>query len=127
MSTIKGFFKSYKDAFLVNIKEHTQHTPQVVKLSFADLKKTYHGSALGWAWAVIKPVVTIFVYWFAIAVGLRQGGDVDGYPYILWLISGIVPWFYMGDTITGGTGCIRKYSYLVTKMQFPVTTIPTVE
>ena len=125
MSTIKGFFKSYKDAFLVNIKEHTQHTPQVVKLSFADLKKTYHGSALGWAWAVIKPVVTIFVYWFAIAVGLRQGGDVDGYPYILWLISGIVPWFYMGDTITGGTGCIRKYSYLVTKMQFPVTTIPT--
>jgi teichoic acid transport system permease protein len=125
VSIIKGFVKSYIDAFSINIKEHTEHTPQVVKLSFADLKKTYHGSALGWAWAVIKPVVTIFVYWFAIAVGLRQGGDVDGYPYILWLISGIVPWFYMGDSITGGTECIRRYSYLVTKMKYPVTTIPT--
>ena len=31
----------------------------------------------------------------------------------------------MGDMITGGTSCIRKYSYLVTKMKFPVSTIPT--
>lgn len=31
----------------------------------------------------------------------------------------------MGDMITGGTNCIRKYSYLVTKMKFPVSTIPT--
>ena len=31
----------------------------------------------------------------------------------------------MGDTITSGTNCIRKYSYLVTKMKFPVSTIPT--
>lgn len=31
----------------------------------------------------------------------------------------------MGDMITGGTNCIRRYSYLVTKMKFPVSTIPT--
>lgn len=31
----------------------------------------------------------------------------------------------MGDMITGGTNCIRKYRYLVTKMKFPVSTIPT--
>lgn len=31
----------------------------------------------------------------------------------------------MGDMITIGTSCIRKYSYLVTKMKFPVSTIPT--
>jgi len=37
----------------------------------------------------------------------------------------MVPWFYMNAMITGGTKCIRKYSYLVTKMRFPVSTIPT--
>ncbi len=31
----------------------------------------------------------------------------------------------MSDMIVGGTNCIRKYSYLVTKMKFPVSTIPT--
>lgn len=54
-----------------------------------------------------------------------MGGDVDGYPYFLWLISGLLPWFYMSEMITSGTDTIRKYSYLVTKMKFPVSTIPT--
>ena len=125
MKRIINFFKSYIDIFVLNIKEHIENVPQMFKLSIADLKKTYTGAALGWAWAVIKPVVTIFVYWFAIAIGLRQGSDIDGVPYILWLIAGIISWFYMGETITGGTDCIRRYSYLITKMKYPVTTIPT--
>lgn len=107
------------------IKEHIEYRKQIFKLAKADLVKTYRGSALGWSWAIIKPTVTIFVYWFAFAIGLRSGGKVNEYPFFLWLISGIVPWFYMGDMITAGTGCIRKYSYLVTKMKFPVSTIPT--
>jgi teichoic acid transport system permease protein len=117
--------KSYLDIIALNFKEHKENVHQIARLSIADLKKTYHGSALGWAWAVIKPVFTIFVYWFAIAIGLRQGSDIDGVPYILWLIAGIISWFYMGETITGGTDCIRRYSYLITKMKYPVTTIPT--
>lgn len=48
-----------------------------------------------------------------------------GYPFFLWLIAGVVPWFYMSDMLTAGTDTIRKYSYLVTKMKFPVSTIPT--
>lgn len=107
------------------IREHFEYKKQIIKLAKADLIKTYRGSALGWAWAVIKPTVTIFVYWFAFSIGLRAGKDISGYPFFLWLISGLVPWFYMGDMITGGTNCIRKYSYLVTKMKFPVSTIPT--
>ena len=125
MNKISGFIKSYADVFVLDIKEHKENFSQVIKLSIADLKKTYTGAALGWAWAIIKPIVNIFVYWFAIAIGLRKGGDVNGYPYILWLICGIVPWFFMSDAIVGGTECIRKYSYLVTKMKYPVSTIPT--
>lgn len=125
MSRIKNFFKSYIDIIALNIKEHKENMPQVIKLSIADLKKTYTGSALGWAWAVIKPVFTVFVYWFAVSVGLRSGSDVGDYPYVLWLISGITAWFFMTESILGGTTCIRRYSYLVTKMKYPITTIPT--
>ena len=90
------------------IKEHIEYKNQVVKLAKSDLQKTYRGAALGWAWAIIKPTVTIFVYWFAFAIGLRMSKDVNGYPYFLWLIAGVVPWFYMSEMITGGTDCIRK-------------------
>lgn len=121
MNAVTSYFKLIG----LNLREHRENIPQIAKLSVADLKKTYSGAALGWAWAVIKPVVTIFVYWFAIEIGLRSGKDVSDMPYILWLIAGIVPWFYISDTLTGGADCIRRYSYLVTKMRYPVMTIPT--
>ena len=111
---------------LVNIiKEHIEYKGQIFKLAKSDLVKTYRGAALGWSWAIIKPTVTIFVYWFAFSIGLRAGRGVNDFPYFLWLISGVVPWFYMSDMITSGTECIRKYNFLVTKMKYPVATIPT--
>lgn len=106
-------------------KEHIGWKHQVFKLAKADIIKTYSGAALGWAWALVKPTVTIMVFWFAFSVGLRQGGDIAGYPFALWLVAGITPWFYMQDMLTKGTESIRKYKHLVTKMKFPVSTIPT--
>lgn len=111
--------------FIRILKEHWEYRQQIFKLAKSDLIKTYRGAALGWSWAIIKPAVTIFVYWFAFSIGLRAGKDVAGYPFFLWLIAGVVPWFYMSDMLTAGTDSIRRYSYLVTKMKFPVSTIPT--
>jgi len=107
------------------IKEHITYRKQIFKLAKANLEKTYRGSALGWAWAIIKPVVTVFVFWFAFSVGLRTGGDVNGYPYFLWLVSGFIPWFYMQEMINGGAACIRNHKFMVTKMKFPISVIPT--
>lgn len=98
---------------------------QIFKLAKADLIKTYRGSALGWAWAVVSPVVTIFVFWFAFSYGLRSGKPVNGYSFFLWLIAGFIPWFYMRGMITGGAGCIRANKHMVTKMKFPISVIPT--
>lgn len=106
------------------IKDHIEYRRQLVQLAKADMKKAY-GGVLGMGWAIIRPAILIFVFWFAFSVGLRKGGDVEGYPFFLWLIAGMIPWFYMRDMITGGAGSIRRYKYLVTKIKFPVSTIPT--
>lgn len=107
------------------IKEHIEWRSQILKLAKSDIIKTYSGAALGWAWALVKPTVTIFVFWFAFSIGLRRGGDIAGFPFVLWMMAGMIPWFYMSDMITQGAGAIRKYKFLVTKMKFPVSTIPT--
>ena len=111
--------------FIEILKDHIQYKQQIFKLAKADIVKTYRGAALGWAWAIIKPAVTIFVYWFAFQIGIRSGKPVEGYPFFLWLIAGLIPWFYINDMLTQGTESIRRYSYLVTKMKFPISTIPT--
>lgn len=113
---------------IINIlKEHITWRHQIIKLAFSDMKKTYSGAALGWAWAIVKPTILIFVYWFAFTVGLRGAGDraAGDHPFVIWLIAGIISWFYMSEMISGGSGCFKNYSYLITKMKFPVSTIPT--
>lgn len=44
-------------------------------LSVNELKKKYKGAVLGPLWALIKPSFTLFILWFAFAVGLR-GSDM---------------------------------------------------
>lgn len=114
------------DGLKLIVHEHITHRRQMLILAKSDLIKTYSGAALGWAWAIIQPVITIFTYWFGIAIGLKAGKNaVEGYPYLLWLTSGMIPWFYMSSCLTGGTGYIRKYKFLVKKMKFPISIIPT--
>lgn len=106
-------------------REHRSYRPQIFQLAKADVIKTYRGSALGWMWAVIKPSVTIFVFWFAFTVGLRSGQPVNDFPFFLWLLAGIVPWFYMSEMITQGSKTFKRYDYLINKIKFPVSTIST--
>ena len=114
MGTIKEIFR-----------EHISWRGQILKLAKADIIKTYSGAALGWAWALIKPAMTIAVFWFAFTFGLRGGHSVEGYSFVLWMMAGFSAWFYIADMITDGANAIRRYRYLVTKMKFPVSTIPT--
>lgn len=107
------------------LKEHYVYRGQIIKLAKAEISKTYKGAVLGWSWAIIRPAITIFVYWFAFSIGLRVRSSVEGYPYFLWLIAGMIPWFFMRDAFTGGASSLRRHTYLITKIKFPVSTIPS--
>ncbi|MGL6107354.1 ABC transporter permease [Romboutsia sp.] len=107
------------------IKENIRYRKQTLMLSKVDLVKYYKGTALGYLWALIKPMVTIGVYLFAFQVGIRKGAPMDGFPFFLWLIAGLVPWFFISEAIIAGTMSIRSYKQFVTKMKFPVITIPS--
>lgn len=106
--------------------DHTEYRRQIFQLAKSDIRKTYKDTALGWVWALVKPLVRVAVYYFAFTFGLRVGKPVNGYPYYVWLTLGMIPWFYMMSAILGGANSIRKYRFLVTKIRFPISVIPTV-
>ena len=108
------------------IRDHLRYSRHIFKLAKSDLVRTYRGASLGWAWAVIRPTITILIYYVTFSIGLRHGKPIGEYSYFLWLISGFLPWFYISNTFTGGAGSIRKYSYLVKKVRYPVSTIPAI-
>ena len=106
-------------------KEQWENRKKILYLSKIDLIRNYRGATLGWLWAIIKPVFTIFIYYFTFVIGLRTSKNMFGYHYFFWLLAGIIPWFFIKDILNQGCDSIRKYSYLVTKIKFPVSIIPT--
>ena len=94
-----------------------------------DFKTKFAGSYLGIVWALVQPVVTVLVYWFVFQVGLKQTDTsaYNGYPFILWMLAGLVPWFYFQEAMTGGTNVLMEYSYLVKKVVFKIEILPVVK
>lgn len=98
-----------------------------MKLAKNDFKTRYAGSYLGIIWAFIQPVITIMVYWFVFSVGFRSGTGDIGVPFVLYLVAGIVPWFFFQDALVGGTNSMLEYNYLVKKVVFNINVLPVVK
>ncbi len=94
-------------------------------LALNDFKAKYAGSALGTVWAFINPIITILIYWFVFQVAFGNG-PVGNVPYVIWLVSGIIPWFFISEAWGGATGVLVDYSYLVKKVVFRIELLPTV-
>ena len=114
-------FRSFADVISTNVK----NAKQTLSMSVIELKKTYSSSTLGIVWALIKPTLFVLVYWFGIQFGIRGGKGDEGEPFLLWLIAGILPWFFISEALVQVGTSIRRHRYLVTKSVFPVSTIPT--
>jgi len=95
------------------------------KLTKNYLKQKYLGNFLGIAWAFIQPTVTIIIFWFVFQVGFKSQ-PVDDFPFILWLVAGMFPWFYFAEGLTQGTNSIMANDFLVKKVVFRVSLLPIV-
>lgn len=103
-----------------------QNKRLIASLAYNDFKTKYAGSYLGIFWAFTQPVVTILVYWFVFQVGFRSS-MVSSFPFVLYLTSGIVPWFFFSDALNGGTNALIEYNYLVKKVVFKISILPIVK
>ncbi len=96
-----------------------------------DIKKKFAGSYFGIVWAFVQPVITVLLYWFVFEFGLHQkASDLRTgieIPFVMWLMAGLVPWFYFQEAMNGGTGVLVEYSYLVKKVVFQIDTLPVVK
>lgn len=109
------------------IRELYQNRRLILRLSVNDFKTKYVGSYLGIMWAFIQPIITVLVYWFVFGVGLKSGPVNGNFPFVLWLIAGLVPWFFFQDALSGGTGALMEYQYLVKKIVFKISMLPVVK
>ncbi len=94
-----------------------------------ELKARYVGSFLGIFWTIIHPVIQIGIYYFIFSVilKLRAGGAYDNVGFGVWMISGMLPWLYLSETINRSPGTILSNTNLITKTVFPSEILPLIQ
>ena len=86
-------------------------------LSARDLKVRYATSALGYLWSILDPLVMGAIYWFVFTQVFGRG--VGEEPYIVFLISALLPWVWFNASVMDFTRAFKKDARLVRSTAIP--------
>jgi len=91
-----------------------------------DIKERNLGSLFGIFWSFFVPLITIIIMWVVFQYGFKKN-NIDGYPYSIWYLAGIIPWFYFADAFMQATNSIRSKSFLIKKTKFNPLYLPVIK
>jgi ABC-type polysaccharide/polyol phosphate export permease len=91
-----------------------------------DFKQRFIGSAAGWLWGLIHPLVLLaswtFVFQYCLKLRLPPGEVIDNYP--IFLFCGFLPWLLFQETVMRSASSMLEHSNLITKTVFPSEIVP---
>lgn len=102
------------------IREIYAYREMIVSLVKRDLKGRYKGSALGFFWTFLNPLLQLAVYTMVFSTIMRAGIE----DYYLFLFVALIPWIFFSTSLTGGAGCILAQQDMVKKIYFPREVLP---
>ena len=102
------------------LKELYAYREMIFSLIRRDLKGRYKGSALGFLWTFINPLMQLGVYTLVFSVIMRNGIK----DYYLFLFVALIPWIFFSTSLSGGSSCIWAQQDMVKKIYFPREVLP---
>ncbi|MEC2181880.1 teichoic acids export ABC transporter permease subunit TagG [Bacillus spizizenii] len=112
------------------IKEQVTSFPLILRLASYETKSQYQMNYLGVLWQFLNPLIQMLAYWFVFGMGIRNSKPVvtgiGEVPFIVWMLAGLIPWFFISPTILDGSNSVFKRINMVAKMNFPISSLPSV-
>ena len=87
-----------------------------------DLKVRYKQTAIGAAWAVLQPFMTMIV--FSLFFGKLAHIPSNGLPYPVFYYSALLPWMYFAGALQNATNIMVENQRVITKVYFPRLLLP---
>lgn len=87
------------------------------ELVVTDFKLRYQGSALGYAWSVLKPLFLFAILYIVFDRFLRLGRDIEHFP--VYLLLGVILWGFFTEATSNGLQSIISRGDLIRKINFP--------
>jgi ABC-2 type transport system permease protein len=91
-------------------------------LAATDFKLRFFGSALGYLWTLMRPLMLFSVLYFVFTEVVRFGDDVQHYP--VYLLTAIVLFTFFSETTSRGVNSLVERESLLRKVRFPRLVIP---
>lgn len=106
----------------LKLRELWQYKELLYFLTWRDIQVRYKQTALGVAWAVLQPVLTMLI--FSVVFGRLANLPSDGLPYPVFSFAALLPWqLFSGALTRAGTSLVGSAN-LLTKVYFPRLIIP---
>src|SRR6266545_1687146 len=87
-----------------------------------DIKVRYKQTALGAAWAILQPVLTMVV--FGLFFGKLAKVPSDNIPYPIFSFAALVPWTFFAHGLSQSSNSLVGSQNLIKKVYFPRLVIP---
>ena len=87
------------------------------ELTKTDFKLRYQGSALGYLWALLRPLMMFGILYLVFSVLLRFGSDIPHYP--VYLLTGTTLWSFFTECTSQGIQAVVQRGDLLRKISFP--------
>ncbi len=104
------------------VKEMWLYRELLFFLTWRDIKIRYKQTVLGFAWAILQPVLTMIV--FSLFFGKLAKIPSEGVPYPIFNYAALLPWQFFESSITTSTNSLVTNANMVTKVYFPRLFIP---
>lgn len=85
-----------------------------------EIKGKYKGSFLGVLWSFLNPLLMVLVYALVFPYIMRTNVD----NYLVYLITGVIPWNFFTTCITTGCNCVWINGGIIKKVYFPREILP---
>jgi lipopolysaccharide transport system permease protein len=98
----------------------------IIELAKRDFIERYSGSALGFIWSFIYPLINILIYMviFGSLMGARLPGMTSVWGYGIYLIAGLVPWTAFANTVTRSSTVFLDKKNIISKIHVDLSTLP---
>lgn len=91
-------------------------------LAWRDILVRYKQTAIGVAWALIRPFLTMVV--FTVVFGNLAKLPSEGVPYPILVFSGMLPWQFFSNALSECSNSLTGNANLISKVYFPRLVVP---
>ncbi len=85
-----------------------------------EIRGKYKGSFLGVLWSFLNPLLMVLVYALVFPYIMRMNVP----NYLIYLITGVIPWNFFTTCITTGCNCVWINGGIIKKVYFPREILP---